>query len=205
GVRRIGYFARVAPEKGLHILSEAYRILRKDYQLPSLRLEVAGYLAREHESYLGDVQRNMKAWGLESEFQYHGVLDRSGKIQFLQQLDVFSVPVVFDDPKGLPILEAMACGVPVVQPRRGGFPEIQANTSGGLLFEPGDIQGLASALRSVLEDEELARTLTNNGSEGVRRHYNVGKMADRTMTLYEYLQNSRGEALAGSGKASAKR
>ena len=65
----------------------------------------------------------MKAWGLESEFQYHGVLDRSHKIQFLQQLDVFSVPVVFDDPKGLPVLEAMACGVPVVQPRRGGSPK----------------------------------------------------------------------------------
>jgi glycosyltransferase involved in cell wall biosynthesis len=204
-VRQVGYFARVAPEKGLHILSEAYRILRREYQLPSLRLEVAGYLAREHESYLAEIQRNMKAWGLESEFQYHGVLDRSSKIRFLQQLDVFSVPVVFSDPKGLPILEAMACGVPVVQPRCGGFPEIQANTSGGLLFEPGDAHDLANGLRSVLQNDELAGTLGRSGAEGVRRHYSVGKMADRTMTLYGSLHRSRSETLVETGKAEATR
>jgi glycosyltransferase involved in cell wall biosynthesis len=177
----------------LHILCEAYRILRHDRQLPLMRLEVAGYLAREHQNYLTEIRQKMKAWGLESEFQYHGVLDRSSKIQFLQQLDVFSVPVVFDDPKGLPALEAMACGIPVVQPRRGGFPEIQANTSGGILFEPGDAQGLADGIRSVLLDEELARTLKRNGVEGVHRHYSVGRMADQTMSLYDGLHKSRDE------------
>jgi glycosyltransferase involved in cell wall biosynthesis len=84
----------------------------------------------------------------------------------------------------------MACGVPVVQPRRGGFPEIQANTSGGLLFEPGDTQGLADCMRSVLLDEELAQSLKRNGVEGVHRHYSVGRMADRVMSLYDGLQNN---------------
>jgi glycosyltransferase involved in cell wall biosynthesis len=189
-VQRIGYFARVAPEKGLHILCEAYRILRQEHQLPPMRLEVAGYLAREHQSYLAENVRKMKVWGLEDEFHYHGVLDRNSKIQFLQQLDVFSVPVVFDDPKGLPVLEAMACGVPVVQPQRGGFPEIQANTSGGVLFPPGDAQGLAGGIRSVLHDKEFARTLKRNAVEGVHRHYSVKQMADRTTSLYNGLQNS---------------
>jgi glycosyltransferase involved in cell wall biosynthesis len=204
GVHRIGYFARVAPEKGLHILSEAYRILRQEHHLPPMRLDVAGYLAREHQNYLAEIQKKMKAWGLESEFQYHGVLDRSTKIQFLQQLDVFSVPVVFDDPKGLPVLEAMACGVPVVQPRRGGFPEIQANTSGGILFEPGDAQGLADGIRSVLLDEEFAQTLKQKGMEGVHRHYSVGRMADRTMSLYNGLQNNRHEKSIETGRVEAR-
>jgi glycosyltransferase involved in cell wall biosynthesis len=194
GVHRIGYFARVAPEKGLHLLCEAYRILRQERQLPPMRLDVAGYLAREDQSYLAEIENKMKAWGMADEFHYHGVLDRSSKIQFLQQLDVFSMPVVFDDPKGLPVLEAMACGVPVIQPRRGGFPEIQANTSGGVLFEPGDAEGLAEGIRSVLQDGEFARTLKRNGVEGVRRHYSVGQMADRTVTLYESLQDNRNTA-----------
>jgi glycosyltransferase involved in cell wall biosynthesis len=194
GVQRAGYFARVAPEKGLHTLCEAYRILRQEHKLPPMRLEVAGYLAREHHSYLAQIEKNMKAWGFEAEFQYHGVLDRKAKIEFLRQLDVFSVPVEFDDPKGLPVLEAMACGVPVVQPRRGGFPEIQANTSGGILFEPGDAQGLADGIRSVLLDEELARTLKRNGMAGVHRHYSVEQMADRTMSLYESLRTNSSEA-----------
>src|SRR5262249_46556611 len=100
GVRRIGFFARVAPEKSLHLLCDAYRRLRLDYQLPPMRLEVAGYLAKEHQSYLAEIQGKMKSWGLDDEFRYHGVLDRTGKIEFLRQLDVFSVPVTFDDPKG---------------------------------------------------------------------------------------------------------
>ena len=204
GVHRIGYFARVAPEKGLHILCEAYRILRQEQQFPPMRLEVAGYLAREHQSYLAEIQQKMKAWGLQSEFQYHGVLDRSHKVQFLQQLDVFSVPVVFDDPKGLPVLEAMACGVPVVQPRCGGFPEILANTSGGILFEPGNAQGLADCLRSVLLGEELARILKRKGAEGVHRHYGVGRMADRTVSLYDGLQNSRDENSIVTGNVKAR-
>jgi glycosyltransferase involved in cell wall biosynthesis len=204
-VRRIGYFARVAPEKGLHILCEAYRILRQEQQLPPMRLEVAGYLAREHQSYLAQTENKMRVWGLKDEFHYHGVLDRNSKIRFLQQLDVFSVPVVFDDPKGLPVLEAMACGVPVVQPRRGGFPEIQANTSGGILFEPGDAQGLANGIRSVLLDEGFAQTLKRNGVEGVHRHYSVGRMADRTMSLYDGLHDSRNVTPPDTGKAEVRR
>lgn len=205
GVRRIGYFARVAPEKGLHLLCEAYRILRQERHLPCMRLDVAGYLAREDQSYLAEIVNKMKVWGMEDEFHYHGVLDRHSKIQFLQQLDVFSVPVVFDDPKGLPVLEAMACGVPVVQPRRGGFPEIQENTSGGVLFEPGDTEGLADGIRSVLLDEEFARTLKRNGVEGVHRHYSVGRMADQTLALYESLQDSRSSASVNAVKVEARR
>jgi len=178
-------------------------MLRQEYQMPPMRLEVAGYLAREHHSYLTQIENKMKAWGLDAEFQYHGVLDRGSKIQFLQQLDVFSVPVVFDDPKGLPVLEAMACGIPVVQPRRGGVSEIQANTSSGILFEPGESRSLADGIRSVLLDEELARTLKRNGVEGVHRHYSIRRMADRTMTLYDSLRNRRNEESIGTGKVEA--
>lgn len=202
GVRRIGYLARVAPEKGLHLLCEAYRILRQHHHLPPMRLEVAGYLAREHQSYLAQIQRDMKSWGLAPEFHYHGVLDRGEKIRFLQQLDVFSVPVVFEDPKGLPVLEAMACGVPVVQPKLGGFPEILATTSGGLLFHPGSAADLAQGIRSVLMDGDLASSLQSNAVEGVQRHYGAAKMAERTMALYKGLRSGRAMQTSGVGLAS---
>ena len=66
------------------------------------------------------------------------MLDREEKIAFLRRLDVLSVPATYDEPKGMFLLEAMACGVPVVQPRRGGFTEIVEKTGGGLLVEPDD-------------------------------------------------------------------
>src|SRR4030095_10025935 len=131
----VGYFARVAPEKGLHVLCDAYRVLRERTPQRSVKLEAAGYLAPEHHEYFEGIKRKMSDWGLGGEFHYRGVLDREGKIEFLKGLDVMSVPATYDEPKGMSLLEAMAAGVPVVQPPRGSFPEIVERTGGGLLVD----------------------------------------------------------------------
>ena len=120
----VGYFARVAPEKGLHLLAEAYRILRQERGLADARLEVGGYLAPEHRPYLDEIRARLREWGLESEFRYHGTVDREAKVALLQSLDVLSVPSPYAEPKGLYVLEALANGVPCVQPRHGAFPEV---------------------------------------------------------------------------------
>ena len=88
----------------------------------------------------------MRGVGTRGEFEYRGALDRAEKIAFLQALDVLSVPATYDEPKGMFLLEAMANGVPVVQPRRGAFPEIVAKTGGGLIVEPDDPEALADGL-----------------------------------------------------------
>jgi glycosyltransferase involved in cell wall biosynthesis len=181
----IGYFARVCPEKGLHVLCEAYRRLRQRSDFPKARLEAAGYLAPEHLSYLNEIQRQMKDWGLAGEFAYHGVLDRQDKIEFLRSLDVFSVPSPYKEPKGLYLLEAMAAGVPVVQPRHGAFPEIILKTGGGLLVDPNNHDSLADGIFSIATNPDLAQQFSRSGFTGVRDHYSVARMADRALELYE--------------------
>lgn len=182
----VGYFARVAPEKGLHLLCAAYRHMR-ERGLPAARLEAAGYLAPEHRAYLGGIETRMREWGLEAEFRYRGVLDREQKIRFLQGLDVLSVPSSYVEPKGIYLLEAMANGVPVVQPRHGAFPELLERTGGGLLFAPGDTDGLADAILSLQRDPARAEELGRRGAEGVRQHYSVGRMAQRALEVYAKL------------------
>ena len=90
----------------------------------------------------------MQAWGLADHFRYAGAPDRAGKISLLQQMDVMSMPATYAEPKGHTLLEAMANGVPLVQPRRGAFPEIVTRTGGGLLVEPDDPDALADAILS---------------------------------------------------------
>jgi glycosyltransferase involved in cell wall biosynthesis len=179
----IGYLARIAPEKGLHFLCEAYRVLRSRENLPASRLWAAGYLAPEHKSFLAGIRQNLDSWNLSGHFQYHGELDRSGKINFLKEVSVLSVPEVYSDPKGLFLLEAMAAGVPVIQPRRGAFSEIVETTGGGILVEPDNPEALAQGVLDLWNDPDKRSALGAKGYHGVREHYSVSQMAEKAVAV----------------------
>jgi glycosyltransferase involved in cell wall biosynthesis len=182
---RVGYLARVAPEKGLHLLAESYLRLRCETDFHGAVLEVAGYLAAEHRAYLRGVERRMKDAGFGAEFHYRGELDRPHKIEFLSSLHLLSVPCTYDEPKGIFLLEAMAAGVPVVQPRRGAFPEILEATGGGLLVEPDDPASLADAIYRLWKAPEERAELGRRGLQGVRQHGSVAHMAERALAAYQ--------------------
>jgi glycosyltransferase involved in cell wall biosynthesis len=180
----VGYFARVAPEKSLHRLCEAYRYLRKETDFSGATLEVAGYLAPEHSGYLREAERRMKEWNLGQEFQYRGVLDRAQKIDFLRSLDVLSVPSEYHEPKGIYLLEAMAVGTPVIQPNYGAFPEVIGKTGGGVLFDPAVPHSLEDAIYSFWKNRQQARELGKRGAAGVREHYTSQHMARAALAAY---------------------
>ena len=183
GTFTIGYLARIAPEKGLHVLCEAYRAFREMPGVGPSKLVAAGYLAPEHRGYLETIRKKMHEWGLDREFEYRGELDRAQKTAFLHSLDIFSVPATYDEPKGIFLLEALANGVPVVQPRRGAFPEIVSNTGGGLVVEPNP-EALAAGYVDLCRNPDKAAALGQAGAAGVREHYDVGRMAEAAEHVY---------------------
>ena len=185
----IGFFARIAPEKGLHVLAEAYRRLVQRPGVPATRLLAAGYLLEEHRDYLKTIQTRMAEWGLTDRFQYAGAPDRAGKLALLREMDVMSVPVTYDEPKGLTLLEAMASGRPVVVPDRGSFNEIVTRTGGGVLVPPDDPDALADALLALLTDRVRAAALGQAGIEGVRRFHSVDVMATEAEMVFRELVN----------------
>ena len=196
---RIGYFARIAPEKGLHLLADAYIRFRRNCGDARTRLDAAGYTAPGHRTYLNNVRLQLEKAGLAGEFSYRGVLDRDGKIAFLQDIDVLSVPATYDEPKGMFLIEAMANGVPVIQPRRGAFIEIVEKTGGGLLVEPDDPESLADGFRAWWSDRRTAATLGERAFQGVRAHYTVALSAARLLGVYEDVM--RPQELAGRFKS----
>jgi glycosyltransferase involved in cell wall biosynthesis len=187
---RVGYFARIAPEKGLHVLADAYVRLRARVPQARMRLAAAGYMAPAQASYLADVEARLRGAGLADEFRYHGSVNRDGKLEFLRSLDVLSVPTPYDEPKGVFVLEAMAEGVPVVQPRRGAFTEIVEKTGGGLLVPPDDPDALAGALHQLWADRALNERLGERGFAGVREHYDIVKSTDRLLEVYDEVTGS---------------
>jgi len=188
----VGYFARIAPEKGLHMLVDAYRRLRSLPGVPDTRLVAGGYLLDEHRGYLQGIERELADAGLRDHFTYAGAVDRAGKIALLQSFDVLSVPTGYHEPKGLFLLEAMANAVPVVQPAHGAFPEILERTGGGVLVPPGEPDTLAAAILRVLTDREHAARLGSSGARSVRQQYSAERMGEAAEALYEKLLGRSG-------------
>lgn len=181
---RVGYFARVSPEKGLDVLAEAYCLLRQRSPAAPMRLEAAGYMAPAQAGYLQQVQRRLDAAGLGGEFTYHGQVDRDGKVAFLRSLDVLSVPAPYEEPKGTFLLEAMAAGVPVVQPRRGAFPEIVEKTGGGVIVVGDAARALAQTLLELSQDRDRLERIGRRAYDGVREHYSIQRSVDRLLQVY---------------------
>jgi glycosyltransferase involved in cell wall biosynthesis len=180
----IGYFARICPEKGLHVLAEAFRLLRQSPGTEACHLHVSGWLGENNRAYFEDVRKRLREAGLADSFRHAEAPDHDSKVRFLQGLDVLSVPTVYREPKGLYVLEALANGVPVVQPRHGSFPELVEATGGGLLVEPGNAQDLAGALRRLFENRPHAEELGRKGKESVHERFNADRMARETVAVY---------------------
>jgi len=178
----IGYLARICPEKGLHVLVEAVGELVQRGQ--PVRLEVAGYLSATERKYLQQQRQRAMAQGWGHRFRYWGEVDYPTKVRFLTGLDVFSVPTVYREPKGLYVLEAWAAGVPVVQPQHGSFPELIARSGGGQCVPPNDPHALAEAIETLLKDEDLRHHLATQGRQAVESYWNSQRMAEETWQVW---------------------
>jgi glycosyltransferase involved in cell wall biosynthesis len=184
----IGYFGRIAPEKGPHLLIEAFSQLCADASLPPLKLKMAGYKSSGDEAYYQTLVRRIAELKLQDRFEFVGELDRVQKIAFLQSLDVMSVPTVYQESKGLSVLEALANGVPVVLPSHGVFPELIEHTEAGLLFEPGNPHDLAAKLKELITHPAQVEAHSRRGHDAIRRHYTDGHMAQQHRELYRSIR-----------------
>jgi glycosyltransferase involved in cell wall biosynthesis len=179
----IGYLARIAPEKGFHVLVDALSLLNKRNDVPPWRFRCAGYLASHRKDYLEEQRRKAEAAGWGDRFEYIGEPDRNEKIRFLEALDLFSVPTTYQEPKGLYLLEALACSVPVVMPRHGSFPEWIEATGGGILMEPNNPASIADGLAALLRDEAKRREHGRSGQHVVHERFSARRMAEETMKV----------------------
>ena len=181
----VGFLARIGPEKGLHRFIDAVLLLAKMPGMQDLRVRVAGYLGRQHEKWYGEQQARVAAAGFGSRAQFLGEVDREAKLELLDSLDVFSMPTTYKETKGVSVLEAMARGVPVVQPAHGSFPEILQLSGGGTLVPPDDAPALAGAMHELLTDPRKRTQLGDAGRQGVRAGFTDEVMAQNMLKVYE--------------------
>jgi glycosyltransferase involved in cell wall biosynthesis len=182
----LGYFARMCHGKGLHIVVDAFIELKKRDTIPNLKLRVAGTKTEIDDPFIDDQKKKLAKANLTDAAEFIPNVPREEKIRFLESLSVLSVPVIYGESFGMYLIEAMAAGVPVVQPNSGAFPEIVEQTGGGVTYEPAPgSSALADALEQLLSDPDRAKQLGEQGRQSVRDKFTVDHMARGVVEVYE--------------------
>jgi glycosyltransferase involved in cell wall biosynthesis len=194
-VLEILYIGRVSPEKGIHVLLQAFQQLRR--AVPAARLTILGSRGNIYYDYICNdpdpLVQELDGY-LRNDRAYQRELDRlaaeSGAVEFVSDMpqsyltdrmrrcDIFVFPSIWNEPFGMPAIEAMACGKPVVTTHSGGIPEFVSEGQTGRLVGRGNVEALAEVLI------ELAR----NPAERVRLGENARDFVQRNMAWEHVVQ-----------------
>jgi glycosyltransferase involved in cell wall biosynthesis len=148
--------ARISPEKGLHCLVEAARTVVKE--IPNVKFVIQPYSIQE--KYKKNLLTMISQLNLQSHFiVYTKHVPYSEIPRYMMASDVFALPSLAEG-LGVVLLEAMACGLPIVASKVGGIPEVVTHDYNGLLVEPGDPEELANSIIMVLLNEDLRKKLS---------------------------------------------
>ncbi len=173
----LGFLARLCEEKGLPELVDAFVRLKQSGRVPDLRLRAVGVTLKMDLPLLESLRRQLRKAGFEDSAEFHSNVDKSEKIRLVKTFTVLSVPANYEESFGLYLLEAMASGIPVVQPRHAAFPEILEATGGGVLCEPRDPADLADKLEGLFLDPERREHLGRTGQRAVEQGFTARHMA----------------------------
>jgi glycosyltransferase involved in cell wall biosynthesis len=146
-------------------------------RVPSTRLLLAGS---------GDLKRIsevIKEYGMEESVSLTGWVDSETLLSYYHQAHLFVLPSYYE---GLPfvMLEAMACGLPIVSTKVGGIPELIAPGLNGYLIHPGDREALLQTLVGLLDNQPLRETMGRNNIEKIKEKYDLPVYIEKLKSLY---------------------
>ncbi|MBN2570313.1 MAG: glycosyltransferase [Deltaproteobacteria bacterium] len=176
--------ASLVPNKGHKVLLDAFHVLSLKHENVRLLLIGDGILRNELERYA-------ERLNLYDRVIFTGV---SSDVYLLLRLsDIFVLPTVEREGLGIAIIEAMACGLPVVGSRLGGIPEVIQDQKNGFLFTPGNSQELAQVLGLLVSDGNLRNAAGNAGRKIFAETFTAEEMTRRIEMLYDrFLKRKRG-------------
>jgi len=164
------------PHKNLPRLVEAYNILYKKYQIKH-QLIMVGIKGRAHHL----LTKSIKKLSLGERVKFIGWVSREDLSLLYLNADLFVFPSLFEG-FGLPILEAMSCGVPVITSNYGAMAEVAGEAA--LLVDPYNIDEIAEAMYKVLTDKNLRENLIKKGLERAKQ-FSWEKTAKETLKIYK--------------------
>jgi len=180
----IGYMCRLSEYFGLDILFDAFLELKKDDRFRDLKLHLTGGYSSDDKPFLNGQMKKFEEYGFKDDVTLFDDFSKSSRIAFLKSLTLLSVPVPTGEAFGAYQVEALAAGVPVVQPKVGCYPEFVEETQGGLIYEPNTGKKLAEAMTSLLIDHDKIRKMGDQGRRVVLANFSMERMAKNISGIY---------------------
>jgi glycosyltransferase involved in cell wall biosynthesis len=175
GAPIVGNVAALVPHKGQrHLIEAARRVLP---QAPDVRFVIAGE---------GELRPALERQIREHHLEKHVVLAgfRTDVLSLHKAFDVFVMSSITEG-LGTSLIDAMACGKPVVATKVGGIPEVVVDGETGFLVEPRDHEGMARAIAALVGDEALRRRMGEAGRTRARVRFSAGRMVHDTLRVYQ--------------------
>lgn len=223
-VKRMLFVGKISPEKGIHVLIDAMPLVLKHF--PNVQLEIVGPTGQmlprncivdldpdpevqrlssfyDGVEYYDQLKAQVRRLSLENYVHFQPGVPHPDLPSRYQTADVFVFPSISES-FGVPVIEAMACGKPVVGARAGGIPELIVPGETGFLVERGNPRELAEAILKILEDPYLAKSMGDQGRTRVQNHFSWQNVVENLLSQYNDIPNrlaSRSNAMASSSKS----
>lgn len=177
----IGVISRLTPIKGHTYLIKAVSVVSRI--VPKLRVLIVGEPSPGREGYMSELELLVKRLGLSRIVEFTGW--KEDIPEALSQLDLLVLPTITQEAFGRVIVEAQACGVPVIATKVGGIVDLIEDGVNGLLVQAEDVHSLKEAILKIAKDADLAQHLAIAGRKSAEERFSLDEMARKTVLLYK--------------------
>ncbi|MEA3445262.1 MAG: glycosyltransferase family 4 protein [Bacteroidota bacterium] len=182
--RNIGYISRMCHSNGLDILLDAFIDLKKKNEFHDVQLHLTGGSTGADKKFLKKINRKIKSNGLRDKVVFYDKFEGEERLKYFEQVSIISVPVRNGEAFGIYLAEAMAAGIPVVQPNLGAFPEIVKTSNGGIIYQENTPRQLSNALQLMLNDNNNLEIASRNARSSAEKDFNIHNLAEQLVEVY---------------------
>jgi glycosyltransferase involved in cell wall biosynthesis len=178
-------------ENGLEILVDAYIKLKRKPEFNNLKLLLTGGKTADDNRFINKQIRKLKKVNILQDVEFVDDFRTSVLNDFFNKISVLSVPVLKGEAFGLYLLEALASGIPIVQPDLAAFPEIVEVSGAGVVYHPNTADALAEKLAEVLSNPDGLKEMSINGRKAVDENFNLMKSTEKLIEIYRNVISSK--------------
>ncbi|MCX6232419.1 MAG: glycosyltransferase family 4 protein [Bacteroidetes bacterium] len=186
----VGYLSRLHWENGLEIVVDAFIKLKARPGFEKLKLILTGGKTADDNQFIHQQHKKLKRNQFYHDVEFIDDFRTAVLPDFFSKISLLSVPVIKGEAFGLYLLEAMASGIPVVQPDISAFPEIVATSGGGAVYAPNTAEALADKWAEVLLNETQLKAMSLNARKAVEETYNLKSSTEKLLVIYQSFLNA---------------